>query len=66
MSDLRYAIQIPVPGIGQYTICQCDTAERACEVVRMLLSQRVASYYYVAVVIKEPFEDKGADNASQA
>lgn len=52
MSDLRFSIEIPVPGLGQYYLCHCETPEQAAEVVRSLLSAKVPTYDRVTVVIR--------------
>lgn len=52
MSELRYSIEIPVAGLGQYFLCHVEKPEQAAEVVRALLSAPCPTYDRVTVVIR--------------
>lgn len=64
MTAATFEIEIPVAGLGQYTLCKCDDPGHAAEVVRILLSQRDTTYDRVTVVMvprTEPSRDCGSD-----
>lgn len=51
MEDPRYSIEVPIHGLGQYTLCKCDTPDTAAEVIKLLLAQKARAYDWITVRI---------------
>ncbi len=62
MSEItRYDVEIPVPGLGQYTLCVCYTPEAAVAIMESLLTASEPSYDRVTVAISRAPEPREAE-----